>query len=786
MKTALFFLLTMGIFLLPGRVSGDVWTLWYERPADVWHEALPVGNGHLGAMVHGGLERDLLQLNDDTVWSGDRSRVYDRVGAHEHFPEIRRLLFAGNYREAENLVNRHILGERPLGAYQPLGDLVLDFPSLGTVSEYRRELDLDTAVARTTFREGDTVFTREVFTSAPANVLVVRLTSSEPGRITVQAGLTREEGASTESVGRAALVMRGQADKDKPTAGVRFIARLEAIAEGGRMRNADGVLSVEEADAVTFLVASETDFRHPSDDREDTVAKRLARAAEHTYDSLHADHVADHQQYFRRVAIDLGETESSALPTDERIKRARDGEVDPALSALHFQYGRYLLIASSRPGSMAANLQGLWNHLLNPPWFSGYHIDVNVQMNYWPAETANLSEMHQPKFDLIDHLREPGRRTARDVYGARGMVVSHRTNLGFFTSPVQGLTIWPTGAGWLSQHLWEHYRFTLDREFLAERAFPVMRDVAEFYLDWLVEHPETGLLVSGPSFSPEHGFLLPDGTWASLSMGPAMDQQIIAEVFDYVLQAVEILEIDDTFVQEVRAKRARLASGENIGSDGRLMEWAKEYEDRDPGHRHVSHLYAVYPGWTITPRTTPERAEAAAKSLAHRISSGGTGDRVNLSDSSNTGWSLAWNTGLWARLGEARLAHEAATALLERATFPNLMTLHPSPNSPGVFQIDANLGVTAGMAEMLLQSHAGEIELLPALPAGWPSGQVRGLRARGAFTVDIEWDEGTLVRAAIQSDMGGPAVVRFGDKVSRFEASRGETIILDKELIKIK
>ena len=759
----------------------DDWRLWYEQPAERWEEALPVGNGQLGAMVYGGIDKDLLQLNDDTIWSGNPGD-YDRAGAYEYFPEIRRLLFEGEYHQAREIVNAQVLGDRPLGAYQPLGDLVLEFTGLEKVEDYRRELDLDTAVARVTFSAGDAHFVREVFSSAPLNVIVVRLTCSEPGRISVRARLDRAEGASTTSKGETGLLLRGQADQGKPTAGVAFAAQLLAITEGGNVTSADGVLSVETADSVTLFLASETDFRGFADP-ESELARRLELAAGNSFEAIREEHMADYRKFFRRVDLDLGRTELAGLPTDERIRRARDGEIDPSLTALQFQFGRYLLISSSRPGTMAANLQGLWNPDLNPPWFSGYHFDLNAQMNYWLTEVTNLSEMHEPLFDLIERMRDNARKTARDVYGARGIVMSHRTNLTFFTSPVRGLTVWPMTAGWLSQHLWEHYRFTLDRDYLAESAYPIMRETAEFFLDWLVEHPESGLLVSGPSFSPENSFLLPDGSWAELSMGPAMDQQIIAETFDSCLEAASILGIDDAFVAKVKEKRNRLASGTNIGSDGRLMEWAKEYREREPGHRHVSHLYALYPGWTITSRGTPELAEAAGKALVHRLSSGGTTQRVNISDTNSVGWSLAWTISLWARLGEARQAHDAAAALLERATFPNMMSLHPRANTPGVFQIDANLGAPAGIAEMLLQSHVGEIDLLPALPVQWATGHVCGLRARGAFEVDIEWDQGELKQATIRSRLGGPVRVRSGSRTAGFSTRAGEILVLDSNLL---
>jgi len=767
------------LLLAPSSGPAAESTLWYRQPATNWLEALPVGNGRIGAMVYGNPQEERLQLNEDTIWSGNQSD-FDRVGAYRHLPEIRRLLFEGRHGEADALVAKELLGRRPEGSYQPLGDLTLRFSTTGAVTEYRRELDLDSAITRVSFRQGDASFTREVFASAPAQVLVVRLTCNHPSRLSFSASLTRPEGADTQPLGNNRLLLTGQADRGEPTQGVHFVGQLVAIPEGGSVQSSNGLLQVESARAVTLLVSAATDYRNKPGWEKDA-SLRLELTAQRPFGALREEHVADYRRFYRRVDLDLGASDAAKLPTDQRLERLRAGAQDPGLAALFFQYGRYLLISSSRPGNMPANLQGIWNDRVKPPWFCGYHFDVNTQMNYWPAEVANLSDCQQPLFDLIDRLRVNGRKTAKDVYGCRGFVVSHRTNGKLFTSPVKGLTVWPVGAGWLCQHLWEHYRFTQDRDFLARRAYPMMRESAEFYLDWLAENPRTGKLVSGPSISPENSFLAADGSLHGLCMGCAMDQEIIAELFDNCLAAAKALAINDAFVAEVKAKRPRLAAP-RIAADGRLMEWGQEYREREPAHRHYSHLYALYPGWQITPRGTPDLAHAARKSLLHRLAGAKPDKQGNISDSSNVGWSLAWTISLWARLGDAEQAENAVTTLLRRCVAPSLFDKHPQANTSGVFQIDGNFGGPAGMAEMLLQSHTGQIELLPALPATWPSGHVRGLRARGGFEVDLDWKGGKLTRAVVRSLAGQPGTVRYRGAKAALTLPRGGKVTFDPNL----
>ena len=720
-------------------------TLWYRQPAAKWLEALPIGNGRLGAMVFGGVNAERLQLNEDTLWSGGPWDT-NNPEALVHLPEERRLLFAGEFGAATDLANQYLMGTpNRIRPYQTLGDLWLEGGTHDRVRRYRRELDLATGIARVNYEADGARYEREAFASAPDQVLVLRWRCDHPGRISTMLRMSRPADATCQAEAPNALALRGQCDGGT---GLRFEARLVALAEGGEVRADGDRLRVSGANAVTLLLAAATSFR--GEDPAEACAQRLHAAAEKPYAALRRDSAADHERLFGRVHLDLGPGPHPELPTDERLAAVREGAEDPGLVAQYFQYGRYLLISSSRPGDLPANLQGLWCEELEPPWSCDYHLNINLQMNYWPAEVTNLPECAEPLFDYIDSLRAPGAKTARVHYGCQGFVAHHLTDIWGFTTPADGpWGLWPMGAAWLCQHLWEHYAFSGDQEFLRRRAYPVMKDAALFCLDFLVEDPQ-GRLVTNPSTSPENALRAPDGQQSNLCVGATMDLEIIHDLFTHCVAAAEVLGEDEAFRGEVTAALAKLAPLQ-VGRYGQLQEWLEDYDEPEPGHRHLSHLFAFYPGDQITLHGTPRLARAVRALLERRLANGGGG----------TGWSRAWVAALWARFGEGDLAHDSIGVLLRQSTEANLLDLHP----PHIFQMDGNSGGAAAIAEMLLQSHGGELSLLPALPQAWPRGSVSGLRARGGFEVGMEWREGRLVKATIHATCTGPCRLRTREAV---------------------
>lgn len=716
--------------------------LWYAEPAGGdWLRALPVGNGRLGAMVFGNPDLETLQLNEDTVWAGGPVDPSNRAGVAV-LPTVRRLVFAQRWREAQDLLDRSFLGD-PVGQlpYQPVGNLRLTFPP-AEPSGYRRELDLDTATASVTYTAGGVRHRREVIASAPDQVIAVRLVADTPAAITFTATFDspqRVRLSSPDGVTAALSGVAGDGPDGIPGA-VRFLALVRALADGGEVSSAGGRLSVTGADAVTVLVSigtSYVDYTDPGGDPATVAWRHLEAAGRVGYGELRRRHVADYQRLFGRVTLDLGDTPAARKPTDVRIAGHARAD-DPHLATLLFQYGRYLLISASRPGTQPANLQGIWNDRMDPPWGCRMTININLPMNYWPAGPANLAECFTPVLDLVRELSASGARTARAQYGAGGWVTHHNTDGWRATSVADGALwgMWPTGGAWLAVMVWDHYRFTGDVETLRAH-YPVIRGAARFFLDTLIPEPGHGWLVTNPSNSPE----LEHHPGVSVCAGPTMDMQILRDLFDACLRAGEILGVDAEFRPHLLSIRDQLAPT-RVGARGNIQEWLDDWVEVEPAHRHLSHLYGLHPSNQITRRGTPRLCQAARRTLELRGDAG-------------TGWSLAWKVNLWARLEEPERAYDLLRALIvpDRLA-PNLFDLHPP------FQIDGNFGATAGIAEMLLHSHAGELHLLPALPAAWPAGRYDGLRGRGGYTVGATWSAGRATELRIAADRAGPVRIR--------------------------